>query len=477
MVSFFKTSFKINKRHAWTIKEKLFLIAALVQSVFLIAQFGQKQTDLGIESLNKERVVQPGAPIKFPDAPTNNIPEANFSDKAWDEVKPPKKPKYRINGGIYKTEHHKKVALIVTEIRSGSSFLGEIFNFHPDVFYLYEPLILSPRHYLNASDSACINILSTKSDPEPYPDSRKHYDQEIFQSFYQNCILPSPKKYLIDEAKLLNDSIITKAQNHRKHITSQCLSSELCFPGRHHFYHNMVSHVPLPIYARQAHWTNICKKKKVLAGKVVRVCEFEELEELSDKLSADKIDLEVFLLVRDPRAVYSSKMNLYDKTVDKIGKKERLEMKINENECLRMNNFIKYIENRDKMLLYDIEHAESHASSKLLKKINVIQYEKMATDPYFWTSQIYEILGLEMTDFIKSKIKDLTQGHQGGNDGRMGTNKNSTEVVEKWKKQLFWKEVDELQVFCKTTLKYFDYTIYDEKSWEKQRADKYEESR
>merc|ERR1712241_441435 len=28
--------------------------------------------------------------------------------------------------------------VIVTEWRSGSSFLGDIFNMHPDVFYLYE---------------------------------------------------------------------------------------------------------------------------------------------------------------------------------------------------------------------------------------------------------------------------------------------------------------------------------------------------
>ena len=30
--------------------------------------------------------------------------------------------------------------IILTHIRSGSSFTGNMFNFHPDVFYLFEPL-------------------------------------------------------------------------------------------------------------------------------------------------------------------------------------------------------------------------------------------------------------------------------------------------------------------------------------------------
>ena len=36
--------------------------------------------------------------------------------------------------------------LILTHHRSGSSFTGEIFNLHPDAFYMYEPLRIATDH-------------------------------------------------------------------------------------------------------------------------------------------------------------------------------------------------------------------------------------------------------------------------------------------------------------------------------------------
>ena len=34
----------------------------------------------------------------------------------------------------------RKIVIIVTFMRSGSTFLGELFNVHDDVFYMFEPL-------------------------------------------------------------------------------------------------------------------------------------------------------------------------------------------------------------------------------------------------------------------------------------------------------------------------------------------------
>ena len=46
---------------------------------------------------------------------------------------------------LYKLKKRQRV-LILTHHRSGSSFTGEIFNLHPDAFYMYEPLRIATDH-------------------------------------------------------------------------------------------------------------------------------------------------------------------------------------------------------------------------------------------------------------------------------------------------------------------------------------------
>ena len=46
-----------------------------------------------------------------------------------------------------KSNSKKKKFLIYTRYRSGSSFVGELFNHHPDNYYMFEPLkLLSLQH-------------------------------------------------------------------------------------------------------------------------------------------------------------------------------------------------------------------------------------------------------------------------------------------------------------------------------------------
>lgn len=42
--------------------------------------------------------------------------------------------------------HTRKKILVVTEYRSGSTFLSQLFNKHNNSFYLFEPLIISPEN-------------------------------------------------------------------------------------------------------------------------------------------------------------------------------------------------------------------------------------------------------------------------------------------------------------------------------------------
>ena len=54
--------------------------------------------------------------------------------------------------------HHRKLTILLSQPRSGSSWIGSFFDSHPDVFYIYEPL-----------------------HPQVYRDSKIHLSAEKFQ--------------------------------------------------------------------------------------------------------------------------------------------------------------------------------------------------------------------------------------------------------------------------------------------------------
>ena len=76
--------------------------------------------------------------------------------------------------------------IIVTEWRSGSSFFGDLFNYNPAVFYLFEPLLTSPRHLPHEAIECGI-----RSDP-----SLQVNDTNILSDFFNKCELPNQRKLI-----------------------------------------------------------------------------------------------------------------------------------------------------------------------------------------------------------------------------------------------------------------------------------------
>ena len=75
----------------------------------------------------------------------------------------------------------RKQVLIVTEYRSGSSFIGEIFNRNPDIFYLFEPLLLTTIY--GKQKQRTHTLLQTK----------------LLVDYFAKCELPNPEIYLTDD--------------------------------------------------------------------------------------------------------------------------------------------------------------------------------------------------------------------------------------------------------------------------------------
>ena len=94
-----------------------------------------------------------------------------------DENKQISKQKYFISS----SHNNRKQILIVTEYRSGSSFIGEIFNRNPNIFYLFEPLIMTTIYNKNKKR---LDIV------------QKPKQNKLLKEFFQSCKLPHPKGYI-----------------------------------------------------------------------------------------------------------------------------------------------------------------------------------------------------------------------------------------------------------------------------------------
>jgi len=429
---------------SWNLREKLLLLANFIQFVILLSQFQSQDISLYVSTNQPSKLQQSQinqmqlnldpmerisrvleSPAVCPEAhecvcpPGENeegeaelefmIEEAGQDEMVESEKMKDEKvdlAKFEIDPRI-PTQPTKKVsrkaALIVTEIRSGSSFFGELFNYHPNVFYLYEPLVLSQRQYQTLSNNLCNSVLKNL----PELDERRNYDQDLLIDYFGECNLPNPQFYVSEEPKRLNDEPIkVKA---RSQILNMCKQHRVCFSDRHTFFNPKTSP-----YKRLEDWHEQCESKTVISSKVVRVCALEELEAVYKELELLGVQMEIFYLVRDPRGVYNSKRDL-SKLTDR-SKPGRVGM----DSCTRLDNNIEYVKNIKGKVL------DGH--------LHVIQYEELAWDPLTYTERIYKILGLELTDHIREKIHNMTEsggevnyGVQTGLDKKRWTRENGNE--------------------------------------------------
>ena len=90
--------------------------------------------------------------------------------------------KMPIVGTVEGSDSRKKI-LIVTEYRSGSSFVAEIFNRNPDAWFLFEPLTMTHWREPNIDYSTQNEILNNFLHGCKMPDP-KYYRKDINCSFY-----------------------------------------------------------------------------------------------------------------------------------------------------------------------------------------------------------------------------------------------------------------------------------------------------
>ncbi|XP_073498136.1 carbohydrate sulfotransferase 4-like [Phyllobates terribilis] len=316
--------------------------------------------------------------------------------------------------------------LILSSWRSGSSFLGQIFNHHPNVFYIYEPARMVWVKFPNHKASLL------------------HYPiRDLFRSLY-SCdaspvheYLPRGGRYISDlpfwaESWALCSAPACKALNKNEEY-----DRPTCF--------QRCGYVPLKKMEES------CEVHSHVVLKTVRVLDLGSLVPL---LEDANLDLRVVHLVRDPRAVALSRLNfklLNDEDLIVVREdKEQQNKKSNPNVTQVMAKICE--------AQVAINNFSRQAGKALQGKYMMIRHEDLALEPLTVVNKVYKFTGLSLNEDLQKWLYNITHQHKKVQRGFMNFAEDSMKIVQKWRKNLDHKVALEIQAVCQKAMEVFGYS-------------------
>ncbi|XP_069809147.1 carbohydrate sulfotransferase 1-like [Dendropsophus ebraccatus] len=325
----------------------------------------------------------------------------------------------------------RKHILILATARSGSSFLGQLFNQNPDIFYLYEPLYHVQNMFTNSNGLPTIDRRSLLG---AYRDLLHNlYDCDFH--LLENYIKPTPKDHVTYS------------------FFRRGASKALCTPPVCNQLEDFQQESQCVKKCRKVNLTlasTACRSYRTMAIKTIRIPEINHMRTLVED---PRLNLKIIHLVRDPRAVLASRMSTF---VDQYrsyniwnssGRKPHsIDLSLIRNVCIDYSNSLETAFGRP---------------SWLKGKYMLVRYEDLARDPMKKATNIYNFIGLQWKEGLSSWIEENTNATVSPNSSKFATNRKSSETVENWRFQLHLGIVQMVQDICNTTISQLGYQFVD----------------
>lgn len=310
-------------------------------------------------------------------------------------------------------QYPKRINIIIISFpRSGSSFLGEIFNQHSHVFYLFEPL-----HTVQKSLTQHSGLEFNFSSPSYQKKAFQFFDDMVNCNFDSGIFI----RYLVPgdrERSLVLNSPPFCVKNEKStvcyKITSQHLKT-VCKNNYSVFAAKILTHrLPISHDEWNKNFLQSCSSNGASECKIIH-------------------------LVRDPRAVVESLRNL------------NFFRQLNESE----REFSWYVEKICHQIEVDVKIGK-FLSTVLADGYKLIRFEDLALTPLLVVSELYHFTGIEMLDSIKKWLRKATTSQ---NADPYSTSRVSKQVGSKWKTNMSPEKVKIVESLCGRLMKKLNYTL------------------
>ncbi|XP_072022400.1 carbohydrate sulfotransferase 1-like [Amphiura filiformis] len=286
--------------------------------------------------------------------------------------------------------------IIVTQMRSGSTFAGELLNQNNQFSYFFEPLY-EFRHHIYGNKT---NILSFVQVPLKNVLLCRF---KAFTSLQWWANKSRRSKWDCSHSNVVQMSPLCKFYK----------KSQIYWPKRS--VHNYLDILE-----------TVCKNRIFRAVKTIRVADIGDLQQLVEDTD---LNVKIVHLVRDPRAVYHSRMAISNSTDN------------TSNLCQRLETNIQYWINTPRWLQ---------------NRYMLLRYEDLAEKPFQIANKLYNFLDIPMPLSVKQWILLNTLRNEGD---KWSTTRNSSWTARTWRFDMNIHDVFLVQSQCNTTMTQLGYRL------------------
>ena len=344
--------------------------------------------------------------------------------------------------------------LILAQPRTGSSFLGQLFNQHPGVFYLYEPL-------LPFSMFQTLNYVTEKG------------HATLVASFLRNlsrCSLNAFQDYFSFISHSGLSSPHFRLSSRSLSFPPLCKSEATTFDSQS----EILKKCPL-LNAKGV--SLVCAKKEFVATKILtpRLPEMV-LKELFEQFhSQAETPIKIIQLVRDPRAMVWSmiKMGLIERGIKNNARTDYYNKKQNStsqplkrrNSTTLGHNFIKQVKLLCNRITKDVNISLHLLSKRGADPHITVRYEELARSTLAFARKIFAFTGIDFAPEVKEWLRrNRLFDKNGSSDSERSystSNRNTTVTINVWREGLTFLETSLIDKECAYFMQKFGYKFID----------------
>ncbi|XP_072019799.1 LOW QUALITY PROTEIN: carbohydrate sulfotransferase 1-like [Amphiura filiformis] len=294
--------------------------------------------------------------------------------------------------------------IILTQKRSGSSFLGELFNQNEKFVYFFEPLSSLGSRILKHLTKGTLRNTASRF----YGILRRDFSHMPYGWWSFNI----PKQVC--------------------EMSALASLSRVC-PRKG----SPLNERPASLTEKMTLITRTTRSRQGVAIKTIRV---QDINTLKDFLTDPKLNLKIIHLVRDPRGVMNSRMKLRERNFDLLRRKgsradETLDL------CQHMERNLKYKD-----------------QDWLKGRYKVVRYEDVAERPFQAASEIYRFIGVGLPPSVDVWLQQNTNHTEGT---AFSHTRNSKKTAHAWRSRLDYRRVQYIQQKCSGPMRALGYLPVD----------------